>query len=75
MKAYVLISARTGEAPAIIRQADRLEGVLETHITLGPYDAIAVIEVENTKKVGDIVYNEIQTIPGVTHTLTCLVVD
>ncbi len=75
MKAYVLISAHTGEAPAIVRQADRLEGVLETHITFGPYDAIAVIEVENTKKVGDIVYNEIQTIPGVTHTLTCLVVD
>ncbi len=75
MKAYVLISTRNGEASAVVRQANRLEGVVEAHITFGPYDAIAVIEAENTKKVGHIVHNEIQPIPGVSDTLTCLAVD
>ncbi|RLD02780.1 MAG: Lrp/AsnC family transcriptional regulator [Chloroflexi bacterium] len=75
MKAYVLISAKTGEATAVIRQTTRIKGVLEGHITLGPYDAVAVIEAESTKEVGQIVHNEIQSIPGVLDTLTCLAVD
>ena len=75
MKAYVLISTRTGEAPAVVRQVGRIEGVLEAHITFGPYDAVAVIEADGAKKVGHIVLNEIQPIPGILDTLTCLAVD
>jgi DNA-binding Lrp family transcriptional regulator len=75
MKAFVLISARTGEAPAVVRQLTRLEGVREAHITFGPYDAVAVVEAEDIKKVGDIVHNEIQPVPGILDTLTCLAVD
>ncbi|MCP4139702.1 MAG: Lrp/AsnC family transcriptional regulator [Chloroflexi bacterium] len=75
MKAYVLITSRTGEASAVVRQALRLDGVVEAHITFGPYDAVAVIEAENTKAVGHIVHNEIHPIPGVANTLTCLAVD
>ena len=75
MKAYVLISARTGEAAAVVRQATRIEGVLEAHITFGPYDAVAVVDADNAKKIGHIVHNEIQPIPGVLDTLTCLAVD
>lgn len=75
MKAYVLISARTGEAPAVVHQAKKLEGVREAHITFGPYDAVAVVEAENAKAVGHIVHNELQPIPGIVDTLTCLAVD
>ncbi len=75
MKAYVLISARPGEAAAVVRQAINIEEVLEAHITFGPYDAVAVIEADSTKKVGHIVHNELQPIPGVMDTLTCLAVD
>ena len=75
MKAYVLISARTGESSAVVRQINRLDGVIEAHITFGPYDAVAVIEADGAKKVGHIVHNEIQPIPGILNTLTCLAVD
>ena len=75
MKAYVLITAQTGEASAVVRQITRVKGVLEGHITFGPYDAVAVVEAESTKEVGHIVHNEIQPIPGILDTLTCLAVD
>ncbi len=75
MKAYVLISARTGDAPDVVRQINRLKGVIEAHITFGPYDAVAVVEADNIKEVGHIIHNEIQPIPGILDTLTCLAVD
>jgi DNA-binding Lrp family transcriptional regulator len=75
MIAYVLITARTGEAPDVVRQATRLEDIREAHITFGPYDAIAVIEAESVERVGHVVHFDIQPIPGVEDTLTCLAVD
>lgn len=75
MKAYVLITTRTGEAPDVVRQAARLEDILEAHITFGPYDAIAVIEANSVEKIGHVVHYDIQPIPGVKDTLTCLAVD
>ncbi len=75
MKAYVLLTARTGEVTAVVRQMKRIEGVLDAHITFGPYDAVAVVEADDIKKVGDIVHGEIHPIPGVLDTLTCLAVD
>ena len=75
MKAYILISTRNGEASAVVLQAKRLEGIIEAHITFGPYDVVAVVEANDTKTVGHIVHNEVQPIPGVLDTLTCLAVD
>ncbi|MBT3322168.1 MAG: Lrp/AsnC ligand binding domain-containing protein [Anaerolineae bacterium] len=75
MKAYILISTRNGEATAVVRQAKRIKGVVEAHITFGPYDVVAVVKATDTKEVGHIVHNEVQPIPGVLDTLTCLAVD
>ncbi len=75
MKAYVLLTARTGEVTAVVRQIKRVEGVLDAHITFGPYDAVAVIEANNIKKIGNVVHGDIHPIPGVLDTLTCLAVD
>ena len=75
MKAYVLITARTGDVTAVVRQLKRVEGVLDAHITFGPYDAVAVVEADDVKKVGGVIHGEIHPIPGVLDTLTCLAVD
>lgn len=75
MKAFVLITARTGEAMAVIRQIKRVEGILEAHITFGPYDVVAVVQADDVKKIGNVVHSEIRSIPGVLNTLTCLAVD
>jgi DNA-binding Lrp family transcriptional regulator len=44
-------------------------------MTFGPYDAVAVIETEDINGVGAVLANEIQPIPGVLDTMTCLAVD
>lgn len=75
MKAYVLIKIRNGEGMAVVRQLRRIDGVKGANFTFGPYDGVAVVEADNTKGVGAIVHDEIQPIPGVLETLSCLAVD
>ncbi len=75
MKAYVLITAHTGDVTAVVHQMKRIEGVINAHTTFGPYDAIAVVEADDIKKVSTIVHGHIHPIPGVLNTLTCLAVD
>lgn len=75
MKAYVLVNIRNGEGLAVVRQLRRIDGVQEANFTFGPYDAVAVVNAENIQKLGSIVHDEIQPIPGVLETLTCLAVD
>jgi DNA-binding Lrp family transcriptional regulator len=75
MKAYVLVNIRTGDVKEVVKNLRRVQGVLEANMTFGPYDAVAVIETDDINGVGSILANEIQPIPGVLETLTCLAVD
>jgi len=75
MKAYVMIKIRAGEVKAVVSQLRKMEGVVEAHMTFGPYDAVAVIEVADISRLGAITASEIQPIPGIEQTLTCLAVD
>ena len=75
MKAYVLIKVHAGDVPEVLKNLRSVEGVVEAHMTLGPYDAIAVVEVSDVATLGAITARKIQPIPGVEQTLTCLAVD
>jgi len=75
MKAYVLVNIRTGDVKEVVRNLRRVPSVVEANMTFGPYDAVAVIETEDINKVGAILASEIQPIPGVLDTMTCLAVD
>ncbi len=75
MKAYVLINTRTGGVKEVIKNLRRIDSIIEANMTFGPYDVIAVIEAEDINGVGTILANEIQPIPDVMETLTCLTVD
>ncbi|MEJ2010956.1 MAG: Lrp/AsnC ligand binding domain-containing protein [Anaerolineales bacterium] len=75
MKAYILIEIRTGEIEGVVQHLKRVEGVVEAHMTFGPYDAIAVVEAEDVSGVGKVLAAGIQPIPGVVETLTCLAVE
>lgn len=75
MKAFVLINIRTGEIPQVVHQLTTLPGVTEAHMTLGPYEAVAVIEASEVKEIGDILARTIQPVPGILDTLTCLLLD
>ena len=75
MKAYVLIKIRAGEVKDVVRSLCKVEGVIEAHMTFGPYDAVAVVETADIAKLGAITASAIQPIPGIEQTLTCLAVD
>ncbi len=75
MKAFVLIKVRAGEVREVVKALRKLEGVKEAHMTFGPYDAVAVVETEQVADLGAITAAQIQPIPGVERTLTCLAVD
>ena len=75
MKAFVLIKIRTGEVELVLRDLCRIPAVIDAYMTLGPYDAIAIVEADNLKQVGEVVYSEIQPVPGVLQTLTLLSIE
>lgn len=75
MKAYVLIHVRTGYVDEAIHNMKKLSGVVEANMTFGPYDIVAVIQAADANHLGRIIASEIQPIPGVLDTLTCLIVE
>jgi DNA-binding Lrp family transcriptional regulator len=75
MKAYVLIKVRTGSIPEVVRNMRRLDGILEANMTFGPYDAVAIIKADDVIHLGNLIARQIQPIPGVLETITCLVAD
>ena len=75
MKAFVLIKIHAGEVKGVVRQLQKVEGVIEAHMTFGPYDAVAIVETSDISRLGSITASSIQPIPGVEQTLTCLAVD
>ncbi len=75
MKAYIMIKIHAGDVKDVVHQLRKLSDVVEAHMTFGPYDAVAVVETADLAKLGAITALEIQPIPGVEQTLTCLAVD
>jgi hypothetical protein len=44
-------------------------------MTFGPYDAVAVVQNSDINRLGALLAADIQPIPGILETLTCLAVD
>ncbi len=75
MKAYVLIHVRPGSIPEVTRNMRRLTGVIEANMTFGPYDVVAIVQANDVAHLGRLVAGDIQPIPGVIDTMTCLVAE
>jgi len=73
--AYILIQTEVGKAPAVVAAVGEIEGVLVAHDVTGPYDAIVQVEAETIDDLGRLVVSSVQTVPGITRTLTCPVVN
>jgi len=75
MKGYILMRVRTGEVGEALRQARAIQSVTQADMTFGPYDLVATVEAPSLDAIGHTVAWEIQSIPGVTETVTCLAVE
>ncbi|MGD8632870.1 MAG: Lrp/AsnC ligand binding domain-containing protein [Anaerolineales bacterium] len=74
MKAFILVNIRTGDIENVVAHLKRVDGVTEAYMTFGPYDALAVIEAKAVEDLGRTLAKQIQPIPGVQETLTCIAV-
>jgi DNA-binding Lrp family transcriptional regulator len=75
MRAYILLKIHTGEIGEALGQMRQVPGVMQAEMTFGPYDAVATVEAQDLESMGHLVAWQIQTIPGVAETLTCLAVE
>ncbi len=75
MKAFVLIKIRPGEIPEAVHSLRKKKSVQEAYMTFGPYDAVVIVEAEDLTTLGNVITMEIQCVPGVLDTLTCLMVE
>jgi DNA-binding Lrp family transcriptional regulator len=71
--AFLLISLDRSTPAAVAREVRKIDGVREAHVTMGEFDVIALIELENTKGF-PAVASAVERIEGVTKVSTCAVV-
>ncbi len=75
VKAYIMVTAHTGEADRLKEAIEAIDGVERAHIVAGDVDIIAVADVETPAGVKDIAATEIQSIDGVGGTQTYIAMD
>lgn len=74
VRAYILIQTEVGKAAAVAREIGALPGVTEAEDVTGPYDVIVRAEAGSVDELGKLVVARVQSVPGITRTLTCPVV-
>jgi DNA-binding Lrp family transcriptional regulator len=74
VSAYILIQTEVGTAARVAEQLRDLTGVVSADDVTGPYDVIALAEVDTVDDLGRMVAGRVQMIAGITRTITCPVV-
>jgi DNA-binding Lrp family transcriptional regulator len=69
------MKVHTGEIGEALAQMRQVPGVAQADMTFGPYDIVATVEAHDLASLGNVVAWQLQTIPGVAQTLTCLAVE
>lgn len=74
VEAYVLIQTEVGKPPAVVSKVNQIRGVVTAEVVAGPYDVIARVTAVDVDSLARLVVSKIQTVDGVTRTLTCSVI-
>jgi DNA-binding Lrp family transcriptional regulator len=75
VNAYVLIDCTPGEPHDVVDALAKLAGIEAAHAVTGSYDVIAFLRAENMAALGDLLSRQIQRLPGIVKTTTCVVVE
>ncbi len=74
VEAYVLIQTEVGKAAQVAGEVEKIPGVATAQAVTGPYDAIVHATADDVDSLGKLVVARIQSVEGITRTLTCPVV-
>ncbi len=73
IEAYLLIETIAGKTREVANSLCKVEHVKAVDIVAGPVDIIIKLDAVDMTAVGEVVFNEIHAIPGISRTITCLV--
>jgi len=73
-KAYLLVETAVGKTRDVATTLRNLDNIESVDVVTGPYDIIAVISAPDMSVVGNVVTDDIHTVPGVVRTVTCVAV-
>ncbi|MEL4505707.1 Lrp/AsnC ligand binding domain-containing protein [Luteococcus sp. H138] len=74
VKAYVLVQSSVGKIPQVAAALKALPATVSCDEVTGPYDVVVQVQVEAIEELGRLVAERVQTIDGITRTVTCPVV-
>jgi DNA-binding Lrp family transcriptional regulator len=74
VEAYVLVQTAVN-ASHVAREIRTLDGVQSADDVSGPYDVIVRVRASDMDTLGRLVVSKIQSVDGITRTLTCPVVE
>jgi DNA-binding Lrp family transcriptional regulator len=73
--AYILIQTEDGKAAQVAQTISEIDGVQQAEDVTGPYDVIVRAQAESVDELGRLVVARVQSVDGITRTLTCPVVN
>jgi DNA-binding Lrp family transcriptional regulator len=73
--AYVLIKTKLGAASDVAKAVSELGPVHWAAVVTGPYDVIAGVRASDNEMLGTLVVERIHSTPGVTETVTAVMVS
>ena len=71
-RAYILIETQVGKSRDVLAALQALSNVPSVDIITGEFDMIALVKAPDMMAMADLVTGQIQSIPGVTRTITCV---
>ncbi|HEX6231268.1 MAG TPA: Lrp/AsnC ligand binding domain-containing protein [Actinomycetota bacterium] len=75
VSAYILIQTEVGRASNVTRELSGIKGITMVDGVTGPYDVIARGEAADLDELAKAVVMPVQSVEGVTRTLTCPVLQ
>lgn len=75
IQAYVFVNVKAGSADNVIKKLRKKKFVKTAHLVTGLHDAIAFIQGKSVKDLTKSITAGIHKIPGITKTVTCIVVN
>lgn len=71
IRAFVLVTMRPGTSEEIV-QSRKIKGVKIANSVTGRFDAVTIIEADDSEQLAKIIYDMIESNPNVVHTETLL---
>ena len=71
-RAFILIETQVGRAKQVALELRTFQGVMSADVVTGTFDIIALIEASDMSAMADLVTGQVQGIPGVLRTITCV---